>query len=77
MGNMSSNLVLLGFLIMLISQDMVAVKALKKNMRDGILCAMLPGYILYYANREGANQFAKPLIGWLVGLGFVLMSILR
>lgn len=74
---MGSNLVLLGFLIMLICQDIVAVKALKKNMRDGILCAMLPGYILYYANREGASQFTKPVIGWLAGLGLILMSVLR
>ncbi len=76
-GNVNSNMVLVGFLAMLICQDIVAIKAIKKNVRDGILCAMIPGYILFYANREGAGQFAKPLIGWLVGLGLILMSFMR
>jgi hypothetical protein len=76
-GNMNSNMVLGGFLLMLICQDIVAVKAIKKNVRDGILCAMIPGYILFYANREGASQYTKPLIGWLAGLGLILMSLMR
>jgi len=74
---MNSNLILGGFLLMLICQDIVALKAIRKNMRDGILCAMIPGYILFYANREGASQFAKPLIGWLIGAGLLLMGIMR
>ena len=55
---MNSNMVLGGFLIMLICQDIVAIKAIKKNMREGILCAMIPGYILFYASREGAADEA-------------------
>ena len=77
MGNMNSNMVLGGFLLMLICQDIVAIKAIKKNMWEGMLCAMIPGYILYYANREGASQFSKPLIGWLVGLGLLLTGFVR
>ena len=77
MGDMNSNLILGGFLLMLICQDIVAIKAIKKNTRGGILCAMIPGYILFYANREGASQYAKPLIGWLAGLGLILMSFMR
>jgi hypothetical protein len=76
-GNLNSNMVLGGFLVMLICQDIVAIKAIKKSMREGMLCAMIPGYILFYANREGASQHAKPLIGWLVGLGLILMSFIR
>jgi hypothetical protein len=76
-GNMNSNLVLGGFLLMLICQDIVAIKAIKKNMREGMLCAMIPGYILFYANREGASQYSKPLIGWLIGLGLILMGFMR
>jgi hypothetical protein len=76
-GDMNSNLILGGFLLMLICQDIVAIKAIKKNMQEGILCAMIPGYILYYANREGASQFSKPLIGWLAGAGLMLMGVLR
>ena len=49
---MNSNMVLGGFLIMLICQDIVAVKAFKKSIREGMLCAMIPGYILFYASRE-------------------------
>lgn len=77
MGNMNSNLILGGFLLMLICQDIVAIKAIKKNMSEGILCAMIPGYILYYANREGASQFSKPIIGWLIGLGLLLTGFVR
>ncbi len=77
MGNMNSNLVLGGFLLMLICQDIVAIKAIKKNTWEGMLCAMIPGYILFYANREGASQYAKPLLGWLVGLGLLLTGVMR
>ena len=74
---MNSNMVLGGVLVMLVCQDIIAVRAIKKSVREGILCAMIPGYILFYANREGASLHAKPLIGWLVGLGFILMGFMR
>ena len=79
MGDMNSNLILGGFLLMLICQDIVAIKAIKmkNNVREGIFCAMIPGYILLYANREGASQFSKPIIGWLIGLALILMSVIR
>jgi len=73
---MSSNMVLGGFLIMLVCQDIVAIKAFKKSMREGILCAMLPGYLLYYGSRDETRQ-VKPLIGWLVGMGTLLMGFVR
>jgi len=76
-GDMNSNLILGGFLLMLICQDIVAIKAIKKNTREGILCAMIPGYLLFYANREGASQYAKPVIGWLIGAGLLLMGLMR
>ena len=76
MGDMNSNMVLVGFLIMLICQDIVAVKAFPRSTRDGILCAMVPGYILIYASREATRQ-VKPVIGWLVGLGIILMGFMR
>lgn len=74
---MNTNYIMLGFLVMLVCQDIVAVRAMKKSMREGILCALVPGYILLYVNREGASQYAKPLIGWLVGLGLVGMGFMR
>ena len=76
MGNMNSNLVLMGFLIILICQDIVAVKAFKRSVREGMLCAILPGYILIYASREESRQVI-PLIGWLAGLGIILMGFMR
>jgi hypothetical protein len=75
-GNMNSSMVLGGFLIMIICQDIVAIKAFKKSMKEGILCAMLPGYLLYYGSRD-ENRQAKPLIGWLVGMGILLMGFMR
>jgi hypothetical protein len=76
MGNMNSNLILAGFLVMLICQDIVAIKAFKKSAREGMLCAMIPGYLLYYGSRE-ENRNVKPLIGWMIGLVVVLMNIMR
>ena len=76
MGDMNSNMVLGGLLIMLICQDVVAVKAFPRSVREGLLCAIVPGYILLYASREESRQ-VKPLIGWLVGLGIMLMGFMR
>jgi hypothetical protein len=73
---MNSNLILLGFLIMLICQDIVAIKAFKKSAREGMLCAMIPGYLLYYGSRD-ENRNVKPLIGWMIGLVIILMNIMR
>jgi hypothetical protein len=76
LGDMNSNMVLGGFLIILICQDIVAFKALRRNYRDGALCAMIPGYILFYATREETRQ-VKPVIGWLIGLVILLMGFMR
>jgi hypothetical protein len=76
LGDMNSNMVLGGFLIILVCQDIVAIKAFRKSYRDGMLCAMVPGYILFYASREASRQ-VKPVVGWLVGLGIVLMGFMR
>ena len=76
MGNMNSNIVLVGFLIMLICQDIVAVKALKKSMKEGILCLLIPGYLLIYGSRE-ENRQVKPLIGWLLGAAIFMMGFMR
>jgi len=73
---MNSNMVLGGLLMMLICQDIVAVKAFPRSVRDGLLCAIVPGYILFYASRESSRQM-KPLIGWLVGLGIMLMGFMH
>lgn len=76
MGQINTNLVLGGFLIMLICQDIVALKAFKKSAWEGILCAMLPGYLLLYGSREEPRP-VKPLIGWLIGASLLLMGFLQ
>jgi hypothetical protein len=76
LGNTNSSLVLGGFLVMLVCQDIVAIKAFRRSVKEGILCAVIPGYILFYASREESRQI-KPLIGWLVGLGLLLMGLMR
>jgi hypothetical protein len=76
LGNMSSNMVLVGFLIMLICQDIVAVKAFRKSMKEGMLCILIPGYLLIYGSKE-ENRQVKPLIGWLVGMVILLMGFIR
>ena len=47
MGDVNSYMVLGGLLIILICQDIVAVKAFPRSVREGLLCAIVPGYILY------------------------------
>lgn len=73
---MNTTMVLGGFLIILICQDLIAVKAFKKSVREGLLCAIVPGYALYYGSRE-ENRQVKPLVGWLAGFGIMLLGILR
>ncbi|MBU2054170.1 MAG: hypothetical protein KJ936_12965 [Proteobacteria bacterium] len=73
---MNTYMVLGGFLIMLICQDVIAVKAFKKSAREGLLCAIVPGYALYYESRE-ENKQMEPLLGWLAGFGIVLLGIVR
>jgi uncharacterized membrane protein len=76
LGDMNSNMVLGGVLVMLICQDIVAVKAFKKSVREGMLCAMIPGYLLFYGSRDETRQ-VKPLVGWLAGMGLLLMGLVR
>jgi hypothetical protein len=76
LGDMNSNMVLGGLLIIIICQDIVAVKAFTRSVREGLLCAIVPGYILFYASRETSRQ-VKPLIGWLIGFGIMLMGFMR
>jgi hypothetical protein len=74
---MNSNMVLVGFLVMLVCQDIVAMKAFKsQKTKEGILSALLPGYLLIYGSREETRQ-VKPLVGWLIGLGILTMGIMR
>jgi hypothetical protein len=75
-GNMNSSLVLVGFLVMLVCQDIVAIRAFRKSVKEGILCAVIPGYILLYGVREEPRQ-PMSLIGWLIGLGLLLMGFMR
>lgn len=70
---MNTTMVLGGFLIILICQDMIAVRAFKKSAKEGLLCAIVPGYALYYGSRE-ENRQVKPLIGWLAGIGIILLG---
>jgi hypothetical protein len=76
LGDMNANMVLGGFLVMLVCQDIVAFKAIKENLREAMLCAMIPGYLFFYAGRE-ENRQVKPLIGWVAGLGILLMGFVR
>jgi hypothetical protein len=76
LSDMNQGMVLVGFLVMIVCQDLVAFKALKKNAREGVLCAVVPGYLLIYGSRE-ENRDIKPLIGWLIGMVIFLMGFTR
>ena len=72
---MNTNMILGGFLIIIICQDIIAVKVLKKSVREGLLCAIVPGYALYYGSRE-ENRPMKPMLGWLAGFGLMLLGVM-
>lgn len=75
MGETDTTLVLVGFLVMLICQDIVAFKALRNNeTREGMLCALIPGYLLVYG---GKDRQAGPLLGWFAGLAMLLTGFVR
>lgn len=62
---------------MLICQDIVAMKAFKnQKSKEGILSALIPGYLLIYGSRVESRQ-VKPLAGWLIGMGILLMGIMH
>jgi uncharacterized membrane protein len=69
-------MVLIGFVIMLVCQDIAAVKAFRKSVKEGMLCLLIPGYLLIYGSRE-ENRQVKPLIGWLIGLTILLIGLMR
>jgi hypothetical protein len=70
---MNSNLVLIGFLIILICQDIVAVRAFRRSAREGLFCVLIPGYAVYYGSRDETRQM-NPVIGWLAGFGILLLG---
>ena len=76
MDNVKTYMVLIGFLVMLICQDLVAVKAFRKSVKEGMLCLLIPGYLLIYGSRD-ENRQVKPLVGWLIGLAILLMGFER
>ena len=79
METMGKLLLFGGFLVALICQMYVVVLAFRKKVIDGILCLVVPAYILYWAMRQDTRQ-AKVLMAWAAGLvaliiGVVLLSI--
>ena len=61
-----------GLLLTVIAQIYISVLAFKKNFRDGLLCLLLPGYILAFAMRK-ETRLTKLLILW--GMSIVVFII--
>jgi hypothetical protein len=57
-----------GFLLAIICQLYIAVLAFRRKFIDGLLCFVVPAYILFWAKREQTRQ---PTVLLLWGLGIV------
>lgn len=63
-----------GFLVAVISQIYIIVLAFRKKIIDGILCFVVPAYILYWAMRQETRQ-TKVLITWSAGLVAFIVGV--
>ena len=78
MGTIGKLFLFGGFLLVLICQFYIVVRAFKYKFLSGVFCFIIPAYVLYYAMREETRQ-TKALIGWGAGLiisivGVVILS---
>jgi hypothetical protein len=67
-----------GFLVAIICQLYIAVLAFRRKSIEGLLCFVVPAYILFWAKREQTRQPAVLLI-WALGIvvsiaGMILLS---
>ena len=69
---MGSLLLLGGFLLSIVSQVLISIKAFKRTFIEGILCILLPGYVIFCARRQETRQLAA-LVLW--GSGIILLII--
>lgn len=63
-----------GFLVAVICQMYIVVLAFRKKVIDGILCFVVPAYILYWAMRQETRQ-TKVLLTWSAGLVALIAGV--
>ena len=63
-----------GFLTAVICQLYITVLAFRKRVIEGILCFVIPAYILYWALRQETRQ-KKVLMTWAAGLVALIVGV--
>ena len=67
MRSLAPYIVLIGWVTAVIGQIYTMMRAFRRSFLKGLLCLIIPGYVLVYAtNRE--TREAKALICWGAGL---------
>jgi len=74
MAKLAQFMILAGLITSFSAQVYILVQAFRYSALDGLLCLVLPGYIIYYARRKRTRQ-TKPLLVWIGGLLFFIVGL--
>jgi len=75
MSTFAVSLVIIGFLACLLAQVLVAIGAFRDSPVIGLLCFIVPGYLLFYAIREKERK-PGPLACWTFGFALVIIGVM-
>ena len=74
MRTFAVSLVIGGFVTAFLAQISVAASAFRNSVANGLLCFIIPGYLLFYAVREKERN-PRPLVYWGAGVVLVIIGI--
>ena len=63
-----------GLIIAVVAQIYIVVLAFKRSVGEGLLCLIVPAYVLFWAMRQETRQ-PKLLLAWVSGLVAFIMGI--
>lgn len=67
MNTLASYMVLIGWIAAFAAQIYIMIRAFRHSIVKGLLCLIIPGYVLVYATKRETRE-AKALTCWGVGL---------
>ncbi|MDZ7957230.1 MAG: hypothetical protein RMY34_04895 [Aulosira sp. DedQUE10] len=74
MHTISPYVVLIGWVITIVAQLYIVVKAFRVSPIKGVLCLLMPGYILFFVTTRRTRQ-TKALMFWVVGLLLFIVGL--
>ena len=64
-----------GFLGALVAQFIIVATGFRDSLLTGLLCLLIPGYVLFHAMREETRQ-PKPLGFWACGIALIIAGVM-